>query len=372
MDATAARLATLHLDNSAQPSSSSSARYIPPHRRRSHAGGDGSPPRGEVMPTPPSTHKPTVRPKHRSPIPQARRRLSESELPTPSAAYLEVATGSDSTTLATDEEAAQLRPLVVVMPVNNTLVTRLTRDLAGSRNPIKRPYLSTLLAYLFSFSSHSDKSGTAPRRAIQPVVFSGMRAHNILALLKAVALAPPERQTDGYRQPYIVDPEQGDILSLVLAREDMGLGADYYQDVETVKDLRLVWEKLGIEEKDGATRTVLLNDTAVDAAAQPYSLLPISTFRLYDNNSSDDLTLLSTIGKLDALTHETNVAAYIHEGGTGTLHGVAAEILEEYVQVDEARFVERGREVCEKLGIPIVAEFEKEWWRFVGGAGGEE
>lgn len=47
----------------------------------------------------------------------------------------------------------------------------------------------------------------------------------------------------------------------------MSLGDACFENVDTVKDLRLVWERLGIEKEDGAKRTVLISSQAVDAAS---------------------------------------------------------------------------------------------------------
>lgn len=96
-----------------------------------------------------------------------------------------------------------------------------------------------------------------------------MRAHNVLTVLMSLGIPPPRRQT-AFSQPSRVDPEQESPLSLVLSREDLDLGMGYFENVDTVKDLCLVWQTLGIEEEDGAKRTVILTDQAVDAASNSF------------------------------------------------------------------------------------------------------
>lgn len=218
---------------------------MPPHRR------DG---KGRQVPSP--VGRPT---RNEGITYQPRLRLSQSELPKPSATYLG---GADQSS-----DILSVPPLIVVLVFNTTLVQRRPGDHNERKDPLTRPYLSTFLSYLF----HTEKDSPTqplfrPRRPIQTVIYTGMRVHNIIAILKALGLAPVHRQL-GFREPYSVDPEQGDIFSLILSREDMKLGDAYFENVDTVKDLRLVWEKLGVKEEDGAKRTVLISGQAVDAVS---------------------------------------------------------------------------------------------------------
>lgn len=239
----------LDLGDSDSPSPSplpSRTAYVPPHRRNAEQKHVPSP----VDDGPRQTERGTFQP---------RRRLSESELPKPSAEYLGVADQSSDT--------LSVPPLIVVLVFNTTLVQRRPGDGDERKDPLTRPYLSTFLSYLF----HTPKDSSTqplfrPRRPIQTIIYTGVRVHNIIAVLKALGLAPPERKL-GFRQSYSVDPEQGDIFSLVLSREDMNLGDAYFENIDTVKDLRLVWKRLGVEEEDGAKRTVLVSSQAVDAAS---------------------------------------------------------------------------------------------------------
>lgn len=191
-----------------------------------------------------------------------RQRLSPSEMPAPSSAYLDVATKESST--VTLNQAGALEPLIIVFTLNHTLVSRSSASMQASRDPVKRPYLSTFLSYLFSASGDSEQGNNLARRKLKTAVFTGTRAHNVLSILKSIDLAAPARTTR-FGEPYQVDPAEGDLLNLVLSCEDMDLGADYHNNVDTVKDLGRVWSKFGINEESGAERTVLMSDDAVDA-----------------------------------------------------------------------------------------------------------
>lgn len=188
---TASESTDLHdLGESDSPSPSpppSAAADVPPHRRNAER---------KHLPTPANngprqTERGTFQP---------RRRLSESELPKPNAMYLTVADQSSDT--------LSVPPLIVVLVFNTTLIQRRPGDGEERKDPLTRPYLSTFLSYLF----HTEKDSSAqplfcPRRPIQTVIYTGVRVYNILAVIQALQLAPPERKL-GFRQPYSVDPER--------------------------------------------------------------------------------------------------------------------------------------------------------------------
>lgn len=190
-----------------------------------------------------------------------RQHLSPSGMPAASSAYLDVST-KESNTVAPDQAAA-LEPLTLVFGLNHTLISRSAASTQASRDPVKRPYLSTFLSYLFSASGDSEQ-GKEGRRKLKTVVFTGTRAHNVLSILKSIDLVAHARTTR-FGEPYHVDSAEGDLPDLVLSREDMDLGGDYYKKVDTFKDLGRVWSKFGINEESGAKHTVLMSDDAVDA-----------------------------------------------------------------------------------------------------------
>jgi hypothetical protein len=188
-----------------------------------------------------------------------RQHLSASEMPAPSSAHLDVSTKESNT--VTPDQAAALEPLILVFSLNHTLVSRSAASAQASRDPVKRPYLSTFLSYLVSASEDSDVGIKSARRKLKTVVFTGTRAHNVLLILKSIDLATRAR-TARLGEPYQVDAVEGDLLDLDLSGEDMDLGADYHNKVHTLKDLGRVWFKFGIKEERGAERTELVNDDA--------------------------------------------------------------------------------------------------------------
>ncbi|GAA5975998.1 hypothetical protein JCM5350_000278 [Sporobolomyces pararoseus] len=255
--------------------------------------------------------------------PERRQKLHQrsTPLPTPSPAYLEAASSSTSSSSTNDE------PPILVLDLNHTLLCRSERNRAGSKIPLVRPYLSTFLEYISSPPSTSSSTDSQRVQRFLPIVFSSARYRNVLSLLSALNLIPPEklpppydpRQQQQQQQPpevkgpysevYVCNrEEEGDVLRLVWTRENMGLSdRDFRGDVETCKNLEGVWKalKLGqsppssqsiegeeqveeveeveMEKKrnlEGARRTILLDDEISKAAQQPYSLLPIKPFIL--------------------------------------------------------------------------------------------
>ncbi|GAA6013522.1 hypothetical protein JCM10207_008879 [Rhodosporidiobolus poonsookiae] len=261
--------------------------------------------------------------------PERRQKKDRKTMPAvpPTQAYLD-ATLEPSANLQSNEvdSSTTFPPPLLVLDLNNTLLCRSKRGWEASKQPLARPYLSTFLSYICSSSPPSPAPSASSSRAsvhppfaprtplFRPVVHSSSRANNVLSMLGALSLIPPERLPSGPPLPYVPsapapyspDRTEGDVLSLVFTREMMGLNEkDYYGDVETVKDLGRVWEELGLggatpsraisdgeldshsigaraaaEARDavGATTTILLDDEAGKAAQQPYNHLPIAPF----------------------------------------------------------------------------------------------
>ncbi|BGP51870.1 hypothetical protein JCM10450v2_007830 [Rhodotorula kratochvilovae] len=304
--------------------------------------------------------------------------------PSPSSGYLAVASEAPSTLDPSAGVAAE--PLVVVLSLNNTLLFRPKRSTKGSTMPIVRPYLSTFLEYLCGSHLHpSPADREPPARAFEPIVYSAARAHNVLTLLRAVGLVPPLAAAgdDGAYRPR---EGEGDVLRAVLSRESMGMmDADYRRDVQAVKDLGKVWSELGLEEKDGTRRTVLLEEEEPAAAAQPYSRLPITPFlvsnpsstlsrpsvRELPCSSADDPALLITIHLLELLRSEKNAPAALKAG----LVRRGEDAAREAVRAREGRgereevggrevseeMARKGREVCERHGVEVRREWSGAW-----------
>ncbi|BGP58346.1 hypothetical protein JCM8202v2_006007 [Rhodotorula sphaerocarpa] len=155
----------------------------------------------------------------------------------------------------------QAEPVTLVMDLNHTLLCRAKRNRFASKMPVVRPYLATFLTYL---CTPDPLSGPPPSREsadlsrptgglkFNPIVYSSARAPNVLSMLAAINLIPPVRlSTLRFRATYEPRADEGDVLEMVFTREMMGLSAgDYRGDVETVKDLGKVWERLGWDRPD--------------------------------------------------------------------------------------------------------------------------
>lgn len=148
-----------------------------------------------------------------------------------------------------DSDSDSEEPIALVMDLNHTLLCRAKRNRQASKMPIVRPYLATFLTYICT------PRPTSPKFA--PIVYSSARAPNVLSMLAALNLIPPARRlahlnnNNNSKHPYEPSSEQGDVLRMVFTREMMGLSErDYAGDVETVKDLGKVWERLGWADSD--------------------------------------------------------------------------------------------------------------------------
>ncbi|GJN94546.1 hypothetical protein Rhopal_007629-T1 [Rhodotorula paludigena] len=209
-------------------------------------------------PTPYAPVQPAYGPNGEYLPPQRRQRTDRRIAPPvpPSDAYLRAVSGEASTRFEPGSpDAEALEPLVLILDLNHTLLCRLKRSSWASKVPLVRPYLATFLEYI------CGRRDGSPR--IQPIVYSSARAPNVLSMLAALDLIPPSRlpaardSPAGPAPPYTPVPDEGDVLSLVVTREMMGLSrADYLGDIETVKDLGRVWELLGFEDdaRDEAQR----------------------------------------------------------------------------------------------------------------------
>lgn len=209
--------------------------------------------------------------------------------------------------------------------------------------------------------------------------------------------------------------EDGDVVELVWTRENMGLSdRDFKGDVETCKDLEGVWKEFGLggseqeegseemRNREGAKRTILLDDEPSKAAQQPFSLLPIKPFILqpsdfpplpiFQPKSATDLppppsaielspqhplmigseeviedrSLLSTIYLLDRITSlpSANLAREIKEG---RWEAIREEVRNEFAAAGagedqvERELERRGEEVLKREGIECRKAWDKGW-----------
>lgn len=182
-------------------------------------------------------------------IPPSRRQRRDTRhaiVAPPTLTYLAAAAANDAGpgTPPNEQEGADdvHEPIALVMDLNHTLLCRAKRNRQASKMPVVRPYLATFLTYI---CTPRPSPSSTPKFA--PIVYSSARAPNVLSMLAALNLIPPARLAQlRFKHPYEPLPEQGDVLRMVFTREMMGLSErDYAGDVETVKDLGKVWERLG-------------------------------------------------------------------------------------------------------------------------------
>ncbi|GAA5906933.1 hypothetical protein JCM8208_003715 [Rhodotorula glutinis] len=309
----------------------------------------------------------------------------------PSGVYLDLA-DENGVIVPSSAAAARLAPLVVVLSPSDTLVYRLDQE--SRTEPVVRPYLSTLLAYLYR-RRRQDHAALEPMsvREIRVVVFSAMHAKNVSLVLRRIGLegdVRTVRMVEGTPAgDHVTATDAADdkpLLDLVLSRESMGLDKmDFWRDVITVKDLAIVWRELGLDAVEGTRTTVLVDESLQAAFPQPHSRLPIPTFGVADPASTiksgsvrelagttfDDTALLSTIYYLELLTGEINVPAAFKSGLVRRAEedakrevreregpGEGAEVSLYEVQEELAR---RGREVCAKYGVEVRREWDGQW-----------
>ncbi|GAA5932812.1 hypothetical protein JCM3775_002242 [Rhodotorula graminis] len=303
----------------------------------------------------------------------------------PSSQYFDLAHES-GVTLASSAAASRLPPLVVVLSPSYTLVCRVS---SSNSTLIVRPYLSTLLAYLYR-RRRPEGFEHEPAREVRIVVFSAMRIYNLATALHAIGLeqAPSVASTAKITsaEGTFATTESADnepLLDLVLSRESMGLDTvDYERDVVTVKGLAIVWRGLGLEAVDGIRTTVLVDESVQAAFPQPHSRLSIAPFepdsgsavrsgrvRELPGSTCNDTALLSTIYYLELLGREANVPAAL-KGGLVRRSEVdarrvvrAREGLAEGAEVSlydvQEELARRGRAVCAEYGIEVSREWDE-------------
>ncbi|KAF2221476.1 HAD-like domain-containing protein, partial [Elsinoe ampelina] len=124
--------------------------------------------------------------------------------------------------------------LLVILDVNGTLGFR-----KQLRSITPRPHLREFLTYLF--------------REHDVAIWTSMTRSNFLAVL-----------------PKIMTKEQAAKLKMVWTREDMNLGNNFKDYVQTYKELTKVWAHLNGDEY-GPHNTILIDDSLKKALSEPYN-----------------------------------------------------------------------------------------------------
>ncbi|KAM0755509.1 hypothetical protein T439DRAFT_320207 [Meredithblackwellia eburnea MCA 4105] len=337
---------------------------------------------------------------------------------TPSDAYL-TRTLEESHLLPTPQPAKDR--MLLIMDLNNCILFRRERTARGSRVPLPRPYLSTFLEYVCGWEKNALGGAEGRSKRFTTSVYSSARSYNVVNMLAALNMVPFSRAEEHPKSEAWV-ARTGEVLEMVFTREMMGLNPrEFDQNVETVKDLDVMWKKFS--GKWGPERTVLLDDEKFKASLQPHNHLPIEPFfvenrcfvptppsspvrhesptlqpsrpRIAPNSPKitpsspkinpsrrsespaipapplqpalprtqglpHDDALLSTIYFLSVLRQQSNVSSFIREGGL-------SKIIED---VGKDKLVEKGIEICKQEEIVVREEWNSEWWKSCVKGGG--
>ncbi|GAA6036810.1 hypothetical protein JCM8097_003489 [Rhodosporidiobolus ruineniae] len=213
-------------------------------------------------------------------------------------------------------------------PKARLLVSDLDNTLFGPSGDgvVARPFLATFLKYIM----HRD---TPYNLAIW--TFSG-RQYGI-AHLRQVGMGKYLFNSDSLSPKF--KPE----LLALWGYEDSGfLRNGQMAAGQPLKDLDLMWDFINVAhgEEYGPSNSLLVDDQAPNARAQPDSLVKAPVFT---SMSPDDDFLLAFIGVLEELAQESNIASAI--AADNLYDGIASQDVEHYIA--------KARNACKRLGIRV-------------------
>ncbi|KAF8455913.1 NLI interacting factor, partial [Terfezia claveryi] len=169
-------------------------------------------------------------------------------------------------------------PILIILDLNGALLhrSRGSKATQSSKRPHPRPYLTQFLNYLFAHFS--------------VMVWSSALPANVASMVAAA-----------------FTPEQRESLVAVWGRDTLGLSKEQmFTKVVVYKRLEKVWESVGLSKggKCGGVwsqaNTVLVDDSAVKASAQPFNLVEISTWE-GGQDGAKDRELLEVAGYLEKM-----------------------------------------------------------------------
>ncbi|KAH8701205.1 NLI interacting factor-like phosphatase-domain-containing protein [Phaeosphaeriaceae sp. PMI808] len=178
--------------------------------------------------------------------------------------------------------------ILVILDLNGTVLYRPNKN---AQSMTARPYLQPFLRYLFS--------------NFKVMVWSSARPVNVKSLVEQ-SLGKDLRAK----------------LVATWARDTFGLSAtNFNQNVQVYKNLKLIWSRDQIQQhhpeyaagkRFGQHNTVLIDDSALKANAQPYNLLEIPEFEATPEQMEGDV-LREVAGYLDALRYQEDVSKFINK-----------------------------------------------------------
>ena len=176
--------------------------------------------------------------------------------------------------------------VLVILDLNGTVLFRPNRN---AKTMIERPFLKPFMRYLF--------------QNFKVMVWSSAKPDNVKALVHQA-----------------LDNDLRSKLIAHWARDSFGLSpTNYQQNVQVYKNLRLVWSRDQIQQhhpdyatggRFGQHNTVLIDDSAIKASAQPHNLLEIPEFSATPEQMEGD-ALREVAGYLQELRFQTDVSKFI-------------------------------------------------------------
>jgi hypothetical protein len=232
------------------------------------------PPRTKALFTPNRSGTLPISPDQQRPI----------SIPEPSADYILNASLPPSST-------PEPTPKLLILDLNGTLLHRprnrsreRTADMRkASQHPILRPYLPEFMDYIFAH--------------FVVMFWSSAKPHNVEAMINATTT-----------------PEQRKKIIAVWDRGRFGLTkSEYDAKSVTIKNLELVFASKAVggkRRKWDASNTVLVDDSVVKAAYQPYNHVCVPEFV---GEESGHEVLREITGYLEELRYQTHVARFIKQ-----------------------------------------------------------
>ncbi|KAF2118813.1 HAD-like domain-containing protein [Lophiotrema nucula] len=177
--------------------------------------------------------------------------------------------------------------MLVILDLNGTLIYRPNRH--RPTHMIARPFLKPFLAYLFE--------------NFAVMVWSSARPENVKVLVNNA-----------------LDHTLRDKLVAYWGRNSFKLAPEHYsQNVQVYKDLKLIWEDDTVQKhhpkyssggRFNQRNTILIDDTSLKAAAQPFNLLEIPEFEGLEEDPNPEV-LREVAGYLEVLRMQHDVSRFI-------------------------------------------------------------
>ncbi len=212
---------------------------------------------------------------------RSRRRAPSLPVPVPTAEYMQKSQQPSQTLSAPTE-------LLIVLDLNGTLLCRKrNKGNSGSQTPHLRPGLALFLEDLFA--------------SFQVLVWTSARPENAHLMVDAA-----------------FTEEQKNRLLAIWGRDTLGLtAAQYNGEVQIYKKLEAIWDS-GFHREDKAicwdqTNTVLLDDSATKALAQPYNHILIPEYLDTKEQKANDTVLPQVMDYLEKLKWQSNVSSYMRQ-----------------------------------------------------------